>query len=359
MTSRDAVLSHLQPDDRAFLAQLADLARPARVALVGGAVRDALLGRTPLDFDVVVQGANVERLAEATTLKFVYHPRYDNATLTLPDGRHLDLIHARREAYEHPGAAPDPSPGTLHEDLARRDFTINAMAFELGRDSLLDPFGGADDLHRKLLRPLHDASFRDDASRLVRGARLAARLNLDLAPEGYAQVPDAVRFASETPRVKLELPLVFEEDRPGLVLSALRRWEATSLLGQDATDAFLELDASSVATPIEYAAAWLAHQPIGAASAWGVGERASKLLQRARSDRPYPDDAPETRLRRALHLPIPRGGLTGADVLALGVPPGPLVGAVLAHVAQLRTAGLVASRDDELRAANAFLLRHT
>lgn len=353
------VFARLQAPDRAFLRRLADLARPARAALVGGAVRDAMLGGTPLDFDVVVQGASALRIAEATGLKFVYHPRYDNATLTLPDGRHLDLIHARRETYAHPGASPDPAPGTLEEDLARRDFTLNAMAFELGPGEVLDPFGGAADLEARRLRPLHAASFRDDASRLVRGARLAARLNLDLSPDGRAQVPDAVRFAPATPRVKLELPLVFDEPRPGLVLNTLRRWEASSVLGQDATDAFLELDALGGATPIEYAAAWLAHQPLGTGHAWNVGERAARLLERARADRPFPEDAPETRLRRALRLPVPLGGLTGADVLALGVPPGPLVGRVLAHVARLRSEGLVASRDDELRAARAFVLRHT
>ena len=94
-----AVWDRLKPDDRRWLRDLAGLAGSARLALVGGAVRDALLGQTPLDLDVVVEGGSVEALAQATGWPLVAHPAFHNVTLTLPDGRAADLVRARRETY--------------------------------------------------------------------------------------------------------------------------------------------------------------------------------------------------------------------------------------------------------------------
>ena len=194
----EQVWAQVQPQDRAWLSDLARRAGPdTELALVGGAVRDALLGQTPLDLDIVVAGQDgqgVEALAQASGLPFVFHPAFENATLTLPDGRGADLVRARREHYPQPGRNPEPLPGTLHDDLRRRDFGLNALALRLREDSapeLLDVVGGLRDLERRELRPLHDRSLHEDASRLVRAARLAARLELHPAPELLAQVPDA------------------------------------------------------------------------------------------------------------------------------------------------------------------------
>ncbi|MFD1732595.1 hypothetical protein ACFSC4_18415 [Deinococcus malanensis] len=151
-----AVWRRLQPHDRAWLMQLATFAEGGRIALVGGAVRDALLGHTPLDLDVVVEGTPVLKVAEKTGLPLTFHPAFQNATLSLPDGRSADLVQARRETYPEPGTNPVPHPGTLADDLRRRDFSLNALALLVRPDSepaFLDEVSGLRDLEVRQLRP--------------------------------------------------------------------------------------------------------------------------------------------------------------------------------------------------------------
>ena len=123
---------------------------------------------------------------------------------------------ARHESYTHPGALPTVTPGTLHQDLARRDFTINAMAVSLGEDSfgdLLDPSDGQSDLRTGVVRVLHDDSFRDDATRILRAVRYAVRLGFTLEENtecllrrdsGYLDAISAARLRDEFERVLLE-----------------------------------------------------------------------------------------------------------------------------------------------------------
>jgi tRNA nucleotidyltransferase (CCA-adding enzyme) len=114
------------------------------------------------------------------------HEPFGTATVALHDGPALDLITARHEIYERPGVLPTVVPGTLDEDLRRRDFTINAIALALAPDrlgSLIDPLGGRTDLDARVIRVLHRASFIDDPTRLLRAVRYACRLAFDLAPE--------------------------------------------------------------------------------------------------------------------------------------------------------------------------------
>ena len=127
----EAAWAQLLPQARAWLRALAALAGPeVRVALVGGAVRDALLGRTPLDLDVVLEGADVGEVARRTGLPMTFHPAFQNATLTLPDGRYADLVRARRETYPVPGGNPVPQPGTLADDLVRESASSTGGATE-------------------------------------------------------------------------------------------------------------------------------------------------------------------------------------------------------------------------------------
>ena len=112
------------------------------------------VGCTPQDLDVVLEGADVQGVAGHTGLPFTFHPAFQNATVTLPDGRHADLVRARRETYPLPGANPVPHPGTLEDDLRRRDFSLNALALPVtprGPGPLLDVVGGLDDLHARVL----------------------------------------------------------------------------------------------------------------------------------------------------------------------------------------------------------------
>lgn len=349
----------LRPADRAFLERLAAWAGPqARVALVGGTVRDALLGRTPLDLDVVVEGRDVQALAQAAGVPYVYHPAFDNATLSLEkgseqiDGQAVDLVRARREHYPEAGQNPLPLPGTLEEDLMRRDFSVNALALLLPHWELLDPAGGQADLAAGLLRPLHARSFHEDASRLVRGARLAARLNLRAAPELLSQVPDALAVADQTPRLWAELKLLLSEPRPALAAQLLREWGAGRLLPP--ADLLAEVDALQDALPLPVqlrAAALLALAPDPAAYAQrlGLGEKPLGLLARARSDTFYPAQSPEMWLRQRLQ-PSAYVPLTGKDVLALGLPAGKEVGRALAYLAELRRTGRVRSAEEEEQA---------
>src|SRR3990170_1312565 len=138
--------------------------------VVGGAVRDLLLGVPVGDADLVVEGdaaALAARLARGLGARVVRHPRFGTATVRT-DRFRLDFARARTERYARPGALPVVRPGRLAGDLARRDFTINATALRLtGREAgaLVDPFGGQEDLSRRAVRVLHDRSFQDDPTR--------------------------------------------------------------------------------------------------------------------------------------------------------------------------------------------------
>jgi tRNA nucleotidyltransferase (CCA-adding enzyme) len=171
------------------------------VSLVGGAVRDALLGISDHeDVDLVVEGdalALAERLGHELNVRVVSHGRFGTAYLELPHDRWIDLVMARRERYARPGALPEVEPGTLADDLARRDFTINAMAYRLtGPDAgvLVDAHGGRADIDRRMVRVIRDGSFIEDPSRMIRAARYAARLGFVLDPATAA----AARAAAET-----------------------------------------------------------------------------------------------------------------------------------------------------------------
>lgn len=154
------------------------------VYAVGGCVRDWLLGidKTP-DLDVTVEGNGIalaRLIAQTMEGKITLHEQFGTATIGCGAFR-LDVASCRRETYAHPAAYPKVFPGTIHEDLFRRDFTINAMALSLNPSCfavLVDPYSGGSDLKAKLLRILHPRSFMDDPSRILRGIRFAKRFDL-------------------------------------------------------------------------------------------------------------------------------------------------------------------------------------
>ena len=155
------------------------------VYLVGGSVRDMLLGRPVEDLDLVVVG-DAETMASIVAKRLsgqvVSRSQFSTAKVKV-DGVSLDLVTARSERYSRPGALPQIAHGTIEEDLARRDFSINAMAVPLHMDVKgppLDPFNGVGDLERGLVRTLHDGSFSDDATRILRAVRYEQRLGFRL-----------------------------------------------------------------------------------------------------------------------------------------------------------------------------------
>ncbi len=180
--------------------------------LVGGAVRDLLLGREVVDLDVVVEGDGVAaaRTAAATLDGSVReHGRFGTATVLAPDGFAFDVVTARAESYPAPGALPEVRPGTLEEDLARRDFTVNALALGLAGGELREHPGGLEDLEARVLRVLHSGSFRDDPTRLLRLVRYGARLDFRPDTRTDALARDAVAAGAvqtvSGPRVRGEL----------------------------------------------------------------------------------------------------------------------------------------------------------
>jgi len=153
------------------------------VYLVGGLVRDLLAGRRSTDIDLVTTG-DVEVLsgclAERLGVVFTTYPVFRTAKIFTPAGFRLDLVGSRAEEYLFPGSLPSTRPGSLFEDLARRDFTVNTMAVSLVEPGaeLIDPHRGRLDLEAGLLRVLHSASFRDDPTRVLRGVRFSSELGL-------------------------------------------------------------------------------------------------------------------------------------------------------------------------------------
>ncbi|MBK5116477.1 MAG: CCA tRNA nucleotidyltransferase, partial [Thermoleophilia bacterium] len=149
--------------------------------LVGGALRDALDGRQPAEVDVAVEG-ELGPILDRLSLEACSHERFGTASLQI-GGRQVDLARTRRESYSRPGALPDVAPAPIRTDLARRDFTVNAMAVPLqGEPELLDPYDGFVDLGARVLRVIHPGSFRDDPTRALRAARYAVRLGFALEP---------------------------------------------------------------------------------------------------------------------------------------------------------------------------------
>jgi tRNA nucleotidyltransferase (CCA-adding enzyme) len=154
---------------------------PEGVFLVGGTVRDILLGEQNFDVDIAVEGdaiAFARVLASALGGRVTPHEKFGTAVLSYGDEGRIDVVTTRTEFYDSPGALPTVERAGLREDLFRRDFTINAMAVSLRPEDfgrLVDPFGGRADLERRVLRVLHNLSFIDDPTRIFRGIRYEAR----------------------------------------------------------------------------------------------------------------------------------------------------------------------------------------
>lgn len=292
-----------------------------RLALVGGAVRDGLLhqrsaqgsSRTlpPLpDLDLVVEGDAASlarslqaRLGDQRLTRCVIHEAYGTAEFVL-DGTLLDLVTARRETYPAPGENPVVEPGDLASDLARRDFSVNAMAMVLGASSrfnaLLDPHGGRAALVAGELSFLHAGSVTDDPTRVIRAARYAARLGFALDASGCAQVRDTIQAwpwpwrhgdaVGQAPpalstRLRMELDRLIEREPWPQALDLLQAWGAFDLL-----DPALQLDrrwrrrlrrAGYLGVPLLPALLIGATDPVAVAQRLQLPQQQQHLLQQA------------------------------------------------------------------------------
>jgi tRNA nucleotidyltransferase (CCA-adding enzyme) len=340
-----------------------EAAPEASVFLVGGAVRDLLLGRERADVDLVVEG-DVGPLAAALGDEVRGHDRFGTATVRL-DALSVDLATARAESYPYPGALPEVTPAAIEEDLARRDFTINAMALPLhGEARLLDPHRGFDDLREGLLRILHSGSFTDDPTRALRAARYSARLGLRLEPGTERAMAGADLGTVSEDRVMAELRRIAAEPDPAAGLALAREWGVLDL-----GEGRLRLVRDVVAT---------LDRPEWA----GIAERADSILAAATGDLaparelaaaepPKPSDAVEAAHgSTATDLALARAmgaqwldryvaewrevrlEIGGADLLAAGVAEGPAIGRGLGAALRAKLDGeLPGTREAELEAA--------
>jgi tRNA nucleotidyltransferase (CCA-adding enzyme) len=383
----------LQPSDLALLRTLgaAADAAGAQLWLVGGAVRDAMLGRRVADLDVTSEMAATELapvLAAAAGGVSGTPTRFGTVKLRVR-GRTLDLATARRESYRRPGALPEVSPADIQADLARRDLPINAMAASLAPRTfgeLLDPLGGAVGLAQRTICVLHERSFRDDATRILRVVRYATRLGFRIERRsarwlrrdlGYLQsisparihreivrtaeeetgarallqalrlgVLDALDGAIDRPQTRYALSRASRQTLPSSALIAVMlyalppgtRGRAVRRIGLTRRQAsFVTLcrrlrDAEGRMADLQGSALFSLASETGVEAA-AVGAVASvSPVVRAKL-------AWYVRRARAMH-PL----LDGNDLLDLGVPQGPLVGVVLETVRSAVVDGKVRSR---------------
>jgi tRNA nucleotidyltransferase (CCA-adding enzyme) len=386
-----------------LLPAFGELASPSY--LVGGAVRDLLRGAHSVDLDVAVEGdapAAARVLAERLGGAATEHERFGTATLRVGPLT-VDLASTRREIYDRPGALPRVEPAPLEGDLGRRDFTVNAMAVALtGEDlgALHDPHDGRGDLEAGWIRVLHAGSFLDDPTRLFRALRYGARLGFELHPDTERLAREAAAGGTlqtvSGDRVRVELEqLLAEPEAPaavdrmaelGLDRSLHPALVADSGLVASAQLGSVETGASRVLSALaalcvggadgkpERLAGWVSGLGLAAGEREAVltaMRRAPRLAGELSADmRPsklhalLAGEPPET-LAVALALGAPaepilryvadlqRVGLeiTGADLLAAGIPESPALGRALRETLRRKLDGDLSGREEELRTA--------
>lgn len=366
--------------------------------LVGGSVRDAWLAlpfQGDVDITVVGHGIAAARdVAAALGGDWLAQSPFGTATVRL-HGLHVDFVTARSERYPSPGALPEVQPGTLTDDLVRRDFTVNALAVSIGPDSwgaLADPHGGRADLESGLIRVLHAGSFRDDPTRMVRAVRYATRLGFRIEARTAQLMAEALLGLSSLSAARRwhELQRCLREPRPDLLLVALnqvgllqplhpdlaytpaasvrferyrrRRYEEMlspeswlALLCWDALDSMLERIIEGLQLPGSYRETLRAIVALREVDGAGRGSQVlSALLPRvpvaalhaARYALVDPTDRAAIRTLLALWRFV-SPGLRGDELLALGVPKGPDVGRYLEALRASRVQEVAKTVDDE------------
>ena len=375
------------------------------VYLVGGPVRDAVLDVPANDLDFVLIGdapTLASDLAEELGGQVTVHPRFGTATVEI-EGDRIDIVTARKEVYPFPGSLPEVSASSLEDDLARRDFSINAMALPLSGDSpeVIDPHGGLEGLAYRRVATLHPGSFTDDPSRMLRAVRYEQRLGLQISDTTLSEMQSALagRHADAVSgdRWRQEFQKIFEEPQAfkmliraiGLgVLAAIHPALSDSrplaiLAGEGglASSDFL----AALAMPLSAADGEGVSSRLNLPTDWARVVRDTIVLQGILPEITEPSVSPSKvcsalekldadaiaaaarlsldiqlafRLRRYLDVwrlvsPV----LTGDDLLAMGVPPGSDVGEVLRELNSAKLDGLVGGEDEERALVNQIISR--
>jgi tRNA nucleotidyltransferase (CCA-adding enzyme) len=374
--------------------------------LVGGWVRDLLRGELPeRGPDLTVEGDAplvARALADRLGGEVREYERFRTAIVRIGDVE-VDLVTSRKETYDEPGALPRVEQAPLVDDLRRRDFAVNAMAIGLKGDDLghlYDPHGGLSDLEAALLRVLHDQSFRDDPTRLLRGVRFEARLGFGFDPDTEVLAREAVAAEAlatvSADRTGRELVKILEETEAPAAVRRLKELDihtalhpaldpdpeqvASAALGAvtlGANQVTSELAAMVVENPQELDL-WVAALPLEARDRDAVARAARvapRLCTALREREHTPSELrallgsePPEALALALALGAPSEpvlrwatslssvGLEigGDDLLAAGVPEGPAIGRALEETLRRKLDGLVDGRDEELATALAL-----
>jgi len=410
MTSGDASPAQLRRD---LLAQLPAATRDAverivaaassrgSVYAVAGAVRDVILGRTMVDLDLVMEcDAPTILQAALPDAKVTIHTRFRTASATV-GGLRIDAVTARHETYARPGALPQITPAAIDADLRRRDFAMNAIAVRLSGDAaLFDPCGGLNDIAARRIRVLHDASFQDDATRIFRAHRYAARLGFTLDPHTQQLLARDLRYIDTIggERVRREIELMLHEVDAGNALEAAHRsgalrrahpalsWddERSGALANPAPPrmpslpygfALLAANASPGETPSIVARLKLKRDEAAAVTAVAAMLGIAQLLRRpdakpsgvvlllerfplaavaARAAAETDSIARQLTLRYLEEWRLVKPILRGDDLVEMGVPVGPQVQRGLKLIRAARLDGWATDRDDERALALRF-----
>jgi tRNA nucleotidyltransferase (CCA-adding enzyme) len=225
--------SRLTPEQQRGVKLVEETARAhaMNVYLTGGAVRDIISGQSIRDLDFAVQGNALKLQKDLEKAGAVMQGMDENLRtiyVLLPGNIRGEITSTRAETYDKPGKPPEIAPSTIHDDLRRRDFSMNAMALSLNpgsRGLLLDPFNGVADIEGKLIRVLHNYSFLEEPSRLIRATRFAARLGYELEERTKARFATAKEndYISHINKRMIghEIESVAHEDDPLKVMKAL------------------------------------------------------------------------------------------------------------------------------------------
>jgi tRNA nucleotidyltransferase (CCA-adding enzyme) len=220
------LLDTLKPEVRTLISTAQRLAgeKRLRAYLVGGFVRDLFLGVSNLDLDIMVEGDGIEyadALSARLNARCIHHKRFGTATLVTEGHLKIDIASSRKETYPEPASLPEVKPGSILDDLARRDFSINAMAVSVNSDDfgmLIDVYGGCRDLKKKRISVLHENSFVDDPTRILRAIRFEQRLAFSISSKTlrYLSVASRKRMLQKLnlQRVRDEIMLMLQEKNP-------------------------------------------------------------------------------------------------------------------------------------------------
>jgi tRNA nucleotidyltransferase (CCA-adding enzyme) len=333
--------------------------------IVGGPVRDWILERPTFDLDLTVVGEPdpiADVCAKLTGGKVEAFGRFGTRRVIGRSRFRVDVATTRAERYSEPAALPEVTATgvTIEQDLFRRDFTINAMAIRLDDDSrkLVDPYGGLRDLKARTLRVLHQASFRDDPTRVFRAARFLARLRYKPADGMGGEAKDVLKLgeAAKLSRHRLlhELLCLLGEDNPSMAFGLLEMWGYLPLLHPELPwqmklpdGAAPRLAAMTLALgpakgagfvesfPFEHALRGELLEALALAYSDKAPRAAPSKLAAAAARRAFP------KLSSAALMPC---FLRGADLIKLGRKPGPEFHAVLDEAARLQRLGKLKTR---------------